>query len=376
MNFTESYADSYAGVTSYLQDKDISIFDKIYKFRFDNLNKLKNINGFTPKANNSNLEISTGKFSTSRYHTYTTSNYIKNNIISMFDITTLENISFNNLHSLLQIEVLHSLKDSLLNEIQNNVLFNNDFKNFLQNKNLSIQKFFQQYDDGLLEYKNNTLKSIIHEKIFFSESNQINQLIDFHSKNTSFTPFSNDFLDFKKEQSLFTTVSRLNSENKLEKNRENLIKFIIRELILPNDEISLFMNYLSSSNNKNNLKFDLIKTLLKPTFIKSLIKYNNINVLSHNVPVLNNHSYSDFINIIIKDLSTKDKKQFIEYIDKNNIKEITTAYLSSPNANVATEQLESKQFQSKSRLEVLSRIITITDKDRNIQSNNDNKLKM
>ncbi len=217
MNFTESYADSYAGIISYLQDKDISIFDKIYKFRFDNLSKLKNINGFNPKANNSNLEISTGKFSTSRYHTYTTSNYIKNNIVSIFDITTLENISFNNLHSLLQIEVLHSLKDSLLNEIQNNVLFNNDFKNFLQNKNLSIQKFFQQYDDVLLEYKNNTLKSIIHEKIFFSESNQINQLIDFHSKNTSFTPFSNDFLDFKKEQSLFTTVSRLNSENKLEK---------------------------------------------------------------------------------------------------------------------------------------------------------------
>lgn len=374
MNFTESYADSYAGVTSYLQDKDISIFDKIYKFRFDNLNKLKNINGFTPKANNSNLEISTGKFSTSRYHTYTTSNYIKNNIVSMFDITTIETISFNNLHSLLQIEVLHSLRDTLLKEIQNNVLFNNDFENFLQNKNLSIKDFFQQYDTGLLEYKNNTLTSIIHEKFFLLEGNQINQLIDFHSKKTSFTPFSNISLDFEKEQSLFLTISRLNNEDKLEKNRENLNKFIIKELILPNDEFSLFMNYLSS-NNKNNSKFDLIEKSLEPIFIQSLIKYNNINVSSHNVPVLNNHSYSDLINIITKDLSPKDKKEFINYINKNNIAEITTANLSDSNFNVSNNNSENR-FELKSKSEILSRIINISHSDKKHHTNDHSKPKI
>lgn len=375
MNFTESYSDAYAGITSYLQDKDISIFDKIYKFRFDNLNKLKNINGFNPKVNNSHLEISTGKFATSRYHTYTTSTSIKNNIINIFEEKTLENISFNNLHSLIQIEVLHSLKDSLLNEIQNNVLFNNDFKSFLQNKNLSIKNFFQQYDDGLLEYKNNTLKSIIHEKFFLSESNQINQLIDFHSNNTSFTQFSNDFLDFEKEQSLFLTISRLNNEDKLEKNRENLNKFIIKELILPNDEFSLFMNYLSS-NNKNNSKFDLIEKSLEPTFIQSLIKYNNINVSSHNVPVLNNHSYSDLINIITKDLSPKDKKEFINYINKNNIAEITTANLSDSNFNVSNNNNSENRFELKSKSEILSRTINISHSDKKHHTNDHSKLKI
>lgn len=43
MNFMESYADAYAGLTSYLQDNDKSIFSNIHNFRLSKSKELKNL---------------------------------------------------------------------------------------------------------------------------------------------------------------------------------------------------------------------------------------------------------------------------------------------------------------------------------------------
>ncbi len=107
-----------------------------------------------------------------------------------------------------------------------------------------------------------------------------------------------------------------------------------------------------------------------------MIKYNNINVSSHNVPVLNNHSYSDLINIITKDLSPKDKKEFINYINKNNIAEITTANLSDSNFNVSNNNNSENRFELKSKSEILSRIINISHSDKKHHTNDHSKPKI
>lgn len=67
--------------------------------------------------------------------------------------------------------------------------------------------------------------------------------------------------------------------------------------------------------------------LLDPDLIQSLINYNSQSINTTPIPTVNNYSQQDLIDIITKDLSAKDKKQFIDSIGKNNIKEITTVYL-------------------------------------------------
>lgn len=112
----------------------------------------------------------------------------------------------------------------------------------------------------------------------------------------------------------------------------------------------------------HNPKFNEIIKSLDPDLIQSLINYNNQSINTTPIPTVNNYSQQDLIDIITKDLSAKDKKQFIDYIEKNNIKEITTAYLSSSNFNVDNGNSNEIQFKLKSKQDILSKIIGIENK--------------
>lgn len=363
MNFTESYADAYAGVISFIKDKDISIFDKIYQFRNENLNKIKTYNGFNPKLNNSNLEISAGQFATSRYNNVESSTYIRDNIVNIFSHNFLQNMSFSNLHSLIQIEVLNSLKDTILKEANDNILFNNDLHHFFTHKNITIKDYMQNFEIGIKNYKENTIKDILHEDFFNKSQNYLNNLIDFHSKNNTFTQFNSQssLLTLEEESQIFNYVSNFRQQNTLEQNRAQFTKFIIGNLIFKSNEIALLITELSSQN-PSNPKFNEIIKSLEPDLIQSLIKYNNLSINTTLIPPVNNYSQQELIDIITKDLSVKNKKQFLDYIEKNNIKEITTAYLSSSDFNVANDNVVGKQFQPKSLSEILSKIIDIEKK--------------
>lgn len=123
MNFMESYADSYAGLTSYLQDQDKSIFDKIHNLRLAQFKELKDSDKLNLKQNkndNSIVETYSGKLSTSRYSNYVSSKYIEENIIEKFSFNKLDKLSIYDLHNLMQIEVLSSLQETLKEEIKNN----------------------------------------------------------------------------------------------------------------------------------------------------------------------------------------------------------------------------------------------------------------
>ena len=133
------------------------------------------------------------------------------------------------------------------------------------------------------------------------------------------------------------------------------------------------MSYLEKKDT-NNPKFNEIIKSLEPDLIQSLINYNNLQTNTTSTPKVTSYSQQDLIDIITKDLSEKDKKQFIEYIAKNNIKEITTAYLSSSDFNVANDNSEDKQFKLKSTQDILSSIIGIENKTKPHNEANQNEV--
>ena len=82
------------------------------------------------------------------------------------------------------------------------------------------------------------------------------------------------------------------------------------------------------------------------------------------------YSKKEIIDIITEELSEKEKKQLIYYIEKNNIKEITTAYLSSSDFNVANET----QFKLKSKQDIFSKIIGIENNTKPHNEANQNEV--
>ena len=350
MNFTESYADAYAGLVSYIQDKDISIFDKINQFRCLNINNLQKNNVFNYKKNEqSHLEITRGKFSTSRYSNHLVSDYIKNNITKTFSNDQINSFTIDKLHALLQIEVLKSLNQTLKNEINNNSLFSNDFNKYLLIKNISVDTYFNKFEIGIKEYQNKTILNIIQSSFINQNKDLLVNFIDFHIKHkfTNYT-FKVPLLTESEESDITSSIiESINDGRKM--NHLLFSKIIFNKHILPINEFDSFMSYLEKKDTSNPKFTEIVKSL-SPDLINSLIQYNNLPISTTPTPTINHYSKQDLIDIITKDLSVKDKKQFVDYIEKNNIKEITTTYLSSSDFNVANET----QFQPKSTSKILS----------------------
>ena len=283
--------------------------------------------------------------------------------MNIFNYDILQSISFSNIHSLIQIEVLNSLKDTILKEAGNNILFNNDLHKFLTQKNITIKDYIQEIERGIEDYKVNTIKDILQEDFFNKSQKYLNDLIDFHSNNISFTPFNpqSSLLTLAEESDIFNYVSNFRQKNTLEQNRVPFTKFIISNSILKSNDITNFISDISSNNILNH-KFNEILYYLDPDLINSIIKYNNLPISNPALPTITSHSQQEITDVITKDLSPKNKKQFVDYIEKNNIKEITTAYLSSSDFNVANYNSDEKKFQPKSTSQILSRIISIENK--------------
>lgn len=342
MNFTESYADGYAGLCCYLQDKNASIFDDIYNFRLRNLNNLKRNIGFEPKINNQNiLEVHTGGFATSSYSNYTTSAYIKKNIVKKFDFKNLESMPINILHNLIQIEVLDSLQETLKKEISQNKLFNNDFYKYLEEKKMPIDLFFLKFNDALKDYRNNTLLSIAHMKCLENNKDGIKMLINFHSKNNGFIPFksSNNLFTLSEEKQIFDEIDRLKKNKKLELNFEKFTKFIVSDFLLPKKSFLVFISNLENNININ-LKEKELSKILGEEFINSLLNYNKKNLYfsKTSLPSLKNYNKNELLELLTESLNEKEKERFIKSINKENIIDISTPHLSSNKVQISNNE--------------------------------------
>lgn len=364
MSFTESYADAYAGLTSYLYDKNSNIFESITKFRTHNLNSLKGDEHFDYKLNqnkSSILEITSGKFSISRYSNILVSENIRDNITKNFSVEQLNSLTIDKLHNLLQIEVLKSLNQTLKNEVNSNPLFSNDFHKYLVIKNISSETYFNQFKVGIKEYQSKTILNIIQSSFINKNESNLTDFINFHINHSFKTyGFEVPLLSQIDESKISSLISEnINAGNKI--NHLNFSKFIVEKYILPISDFDSFMSYMEQKGT-NNPKFNEIIKSLAPDLIKSLINYNNFPIDTTPTPTINNYSQQELIDIITEGLSVKNKKQFVDYIEKNNIKEITTAYLSSSDFNVANDNVVKKQFQPKSLSEILSKITDIENK--------------
>ena len=352
MNFMESYADSYAGLTSYLQDKDKSIFTKIHNLRLSQFKELKDSDKLKLKQNSDNnsiAEIYFGKLSTSRYSNYLSSKYIKENIIEKFSFDKLDNLSIYDLHNLIQIEVLSSLQETLKKEIKNNPLFNKQFNDYLLNKNITITDYFKEFNNGILEYKEKTHLNIIHNELLTNNQDKLNQFINFHANNNSFQSSNlfNNFLSKEQEEDLYKTIKNLNNNGKLEQNKEGLSKYIINNFILPQQTFQPLLQSLVTKNNSNSQHNEIIKSLYNDTKQYLLNSYNgNHKVVP--IPQLNNYSNQQLIQIFNNCLNDENKKEFNKIISKYDIKEISTPYLSSSfNANVLNNESDNNILKSK-----------------------------
>lgn len=375
MNFIESYADAYAGLTSYLYDKKLDIFNKITNFRKHKLTQLKD---FFPKTKLNQddfiLEIQKGKFSTSRYSNFLVSEYLQNNIVKTFSFEQLNSLTIDNLHALLQIEVLKSLNQTLKNEINKNPLFSNDFNKYLLIKNISVETYFNTFEIGIKEYQDQTILNIIQSSFINHNKDLLVDFIDFH--------VTNKFQQYTFKVPLVTPIEEseitsliledINYGNQI--NHLNFSKFITSKYILPINELDSFMSYLEQKD-KSNPKFNEISKSLSPDLINSLIQYNKLLISNPALPQVTSCSQQAIIDLITEKLSAKEKKQFIDYIEKNNIKEITTAYLTSSDFNVANYNSDEKQFKLKSKQDILFKIISIESKIKTHNEDSPNDIK-
>ena len=383
MNFMESYSDSYVGLTSYLQDKDKSIFAKIHNLRLSQFKELKDSEKLNIKQNannNSAVEIYSGKLSTSRYFNYLSSKYIKENIIEQFNFEKLNQLFIYDLHDLMQIEVLSSLQETLKKEIKNNPLFNKQFSDYLQIKNISITDYFKEFSNGILEYKENTYLNLIHNELLINNQDKLNEFINFHANNISFQSsnlFTN-FLTTQEEQDLHRTIQNLKNNKKLEQNKEGLSKYLVDKFILPkNNFLPLIQSLISNKSNQN--FNEIIKSLDNNTKQYLLNSYNgNSKIKIEPLPQLQNHSQRQLMKIFTDSLNDKNKKEFNNIMNQYEIKEISTPYLTSSfNAHVLTNEQENNLLKSKKEcLLNIENIDYIRNKCLNLSNNNFNQKKI
>lgn len=371
INFTESYADSYAGLTSYLYEKNINIFEKIIQFRKHNLTQLTKPIFPKTKLNKdeSILEIKKGKYSTSRYSNFLVSEYLQNNIVKIFSIEQLQSLTIDKLHNLLQIEILKSLGQTLKNEINDNPLFSNDFNKYLLIKHISVETYFNKFEIGIKEYQNQTILNIIQSSFINHNKDLLIDFIDFHIKN-KFQPYTFQvplFTIIEESQITSSIIEIINNGHKVD--YSYFSKFITNEFIIPIHEFNSFMKYMEQKDTSNP-KFNEIINSLEPDLINSLIQYNKLPISNTPLPKVTSYSKKEIIDIITEELSEKEKKQLIYYIEKNNIKEITTAYLSSSDFNVANET----QFKLKSKQDIFSKIIGIENNTKPHNEANQNEV--
>lgn len=370
MNFMESYADSYAGLTSYLQDKNKSIFAKILNLRLSQFKELKDSDNLIIKQNSDNnsiAEIYSGKLSTSRYSNYLSSKYIKENIIEQFSFDKLDKLSIYDLHNLIQIEVLSSLQETLKKEIKNNPLFNKQFNDYLQNKNISITDYFKQFNNGILEYKEKTYLNIIHDELLTNNQDKLNQFIDFHANNNSFQSSSlfNSFINKEQEEGLYSTIQNLNSNDKLEQNKEGLSKYIIDNFILPPQIFQSLIQSITTKDNSNVQHNEILKLLDNDTKQYLLNAYNG-NPKTKNEPLPPLQSYDN--QQLMQIFNDKNQKEFNKLLNQYKIKEISTPYLSSSfNSNVLNNVLDNNILKSKN--ECLFKVKDIRNKLTSIHNN-------
>lgn len=374
MNFMESYADSYAGLTSYLQDKDKSIFAKIHNLRLAQFKELKdsdNLNLKQHKSNNSIVEIYSGKFSTSRYSNYLSSKYIKENIVEKLSFEKLSKLSIYDLHNLMQIEILSSLQETLKKEIKNNPLFNKQFNDYLQTKNISIIDYFKHFNNGIIEYKEKSHLNIIHNELLTKNQNKLNQFIDFHANNNSFNSSGlfNNFLTKEQEEDLYRTIQNLNNNGKLEQNKEGLFKYIIDNFILPQQNFQPLIKSLISNDKSNSQYNEIIKSLDNDTKQYLLNNYTR-NHKTEPIPKLNNYSQQQLLQVFNASLSDKNKKEFNKILVQHSIKNISTPYLSSSlDANVLNNESNKNNNILKSKSECLFNIGGLRNKYLNSSNN-------
>ena len=372
MNFMEAYADSYSGVISYLQDKDKSIFAKIFNLRLSQFKELKESDNLTLKQNSDNhsiAEVYLGKLATSRYSNYLTSKYIKENIIEQFSYEKLSNISINDLHNLIQLEVLSSLQETLKKEIKTNPLFSNQFNDYLINKNMSITDYFKEFNNGILEYKEKTYLNIIHGELLTNNKNKLIEFINFHANNNRYQSsglFSN-FINKEQEEDLYKTLKNLNNEGKLEQNKKGLSKYIVSNFMLPQNEYNSLIKDLLIKD-KSNDKFTEIISSLDSDTKSYLINSYNSNPKLEPIPALKNYTQQQLIKIFTDSLNDKNKKEFKKLETQYNLTEISTPYLSSNfNANVLNNDSEASILKSKN--ECLGNIKNIRNKLTSIHNN-------
>ena len=357
MSFMESYADAYAGLTCYMQDKDKSIFSTIHNFRLAKYKELKKSVNLSLKQNyddTSIAEIYSGNLSTSRYSNFLTSKYIKKNIIDKYSFDKLKEAPISNLHDLMQIEILSSLKEVLKKEIKDNPLFNKQFNNYLTSKNISVESYFESFNNGIIEYKEKFHLTLIHDDFLQKNQDKLIHLIDFHANNKEFQScdlFKN-LLNIEQEQNLYETIQNLNNNNRLNQNKEGLSKYIINNFILPPNSLNLLIKNLVSKDISTLKNQEIIQSLDSDTKNYLTNSYNeSTKIKNEEIPQLNNYSQDQLIKIFLNKLSDKNKKEFKKLQTKYSIKEISTPYLSSSfNANILNNEITIKYQEEKSNI--------------------------
>ena len=359
MSFMESYADAYAGLTSYLQDKNKSIFSTIHNFRLAKYKELKKSVNLSLKQNyddTSIAEIYSGNLSTSRYSNFLVSKYIKKNIIDKYSFDKLKEAPISNLHDLMQIEILSSLKEVLKKEIKDNPLFNKQFNNYLTSKNISVESYFESFNNGIIEYKEKFHLTLIHDDFLQKNQDKLIHLIDFHANNKEFQScdlFKN-LLNIEQEQNLYETIQNLNNNNnnRLNQNKEGLSKYIINNFILPPNSLNLLIKNLVSKDISTLKNQEIIQSLDSDTKNYLTNSYNeSTKIKNEEIPQLNNYSQDQLIKIFLNKLSDKNKKEFKKLQTKYSIKEISTPYLSSSfNANILNNEITIKYQEEKSNI--------------------------
>ena len=357
MSFMEFYADAYAGLTSYLQDKNKSIFSTIHNFRLAKYKELKKSVNLSLKQNNDDnsiAEIYSGNLSISRYSNFLTSKYIKKNIIDKYSFDKLKEAPISNLHDLMQIEILSSLKEVLKKEIKDNPLFNKQFNDYLTSKNISIVNYFENFNNGIMEYKEKFYLTLIHDDFLEKNQDKLIHLIEFHANNKEFQScdlFKN-LLNIEQEQNLYETIQNLNNNNRLNQNKEGLSKYIVKNFILPSNSLNLLTQDLVSKDISTLKNQEIIQSLDSDTKNYLTNSYNeSTKTKNEEIPQLKNYSQDQLIKIFINSLNDKNKKEFKKLQTKYSIKEISTPYLSSSfNANVLNNEITVNYQQEKSNI--------------------------
>ena len=353
MNFTEAYADCYAGLVIYLKNNNKQFISEISEFRKNEYESMKNNNSFILKENSPLV----GKMAVTQYANYYALDNFKNNFIDVFNqqeiLDMSKKYSFIAIHDFIQLESLRGLKDTLINEINTNPLFAKDFDEYCKNINnqTNTKDYLNKLEKCIEDVNSDVYKKLVGRDLVkrdeikiisnnlkinhlqYMPDSTFNNLISDNQKidiNSRFCAEPNEYNDNKLYNSIVSSI--LQNKN---------FSLVIKEL--ENNQISQYTMGIKSAISKQNFSWIENQSNIKPKLqLNQTILLTDNQIFNEYEKTLDNNGKKEFIAI-----KNKISKLYLPNVLNETIKIIDSPIYKMERVNLNILSIRDNSLNSK-----------------------------